>query len=164
MLPDLTTLPITCQKTIPEEYIDIMGHMNVTWYIYLFDQATRTFFRSFGFGEPYVERTGMGSFALEQHIRYLGEVRLGDQVTLRTRALGRSEKTLHFIHFMLRDRDGSLAATSELVGAHADLTLRRIAPFPLEVVQALDRVLAEHARLPWQAPVCGVMGVHKRTG
>ncbi len=158
---DLSTLPVTNQKTIPEEYIDIMGHMNVMWYIHIFDYGTRHLFDIFGFGEDYVRQTGMGSFALESHIRYLGEVRMGESVTVHSRLLDRSEKTLHFFHFMTRDHDGTLAATLEVLGAHTDLTKRKITPFPLEISHRLDQVLAAHQSIPWETPVCGFIGVRK---
>lgn len=158
---NLTSLPVTNQKTIPPEYIDIMGHMNVMWYIHIFDYGTRNLFHSFGFGEEYVHQTGMGSFALESHIRYLGEVRLGESVTVRSRLLDRSEKTLHFIHFMTRDSNMELAATVEVLGAHIDLKARKITPFPQVILDRLDPLIAAHQRLNWEAPVCGSIGVRK---
>jgi len=159
---DLSPLPITNRKTIPPEYIDIMGHMNVMWYIHIFDYGTRSLFDSFGFGEDYVLQTGNGSFALDSHIRYLREVRLNELVTVRSRVLDRSAKTIHFIHFMTRDRDEALAATIEVLGAHADLTQRKVTPFPPQVLARLDPLLAEHQNLPWQAPLSGCLGVRKK--
>lgn len=158
---NLADLPITNTKDITEEFIDIMGHMNVMWYIHLFDYATRNLFASFGLGADYIERTGMGSFALESHIRYLVEVRLGELVTVRSRLMDRGDKTLHFMHFMVRERDAALSATIEVVGAHSDLTKRTIAPFTPEILEKLDPLLAAHQSLPWEAPVCGCMGVRR---
>ena len=154
---DYAQLPITNQKTIPEEYIDLMGHMNVMWYTHLFDTATFNFFEMFGFGREYHTQTGKGSFALEQHLRYLAEVRQGESITIRTRALGRSAKRFHFMHFMLHDASGKLAATTELVGSHVDMSLRRTSPLPEDIAAGFDAILAEHTRIEWPAPVCGAM-------
>jgi acyl-CoA thioester hydrolase len=159
---DLSSLPITNHKVIPKEYMDIMGHMNVMWYIHLFDDGTRNFFRSFGFGEDYVRRTGMGSFALESHVRYRAEVKVGEAVTVRSRVLARSAKTIHFMHFMTRDHDGMLAATIETLSAHADLSRRKVVPYPPEILGQLDPLLNVHQQLPWEAPVCGFIGVRKK--
>jgi len=159
---DLSPLPVTNHKVIPENYIDIMGHMNVMWYIHIFDIATRNLFNSVGFGEEYVRRTGNGSFALEAHIRYLSEVKLGDAVTVRSRVLAHSAKTLHFMHFMTKDHDESLAATIELLGAHADLSQRKVTPFPPEILSRLDPLLEAHQKLPWEAPLSGTMGVRNK--
>jgi acyl-CoA thioesterase FadM len=98
-----------------------------------------------------------GSFALETHTRYLSEVTIGSQVTVRTRLLGRTPKRIHFMHFMSIDGTGALAATQEHIGAHIDMRVRRMAPFADELLVRYDAILAEHDRLPWEAPVCGSM-------
>ena len=158
---NLNDLPITNTQEILEDYIDIMGHMNVMWYMHIFSYGSRNLFDSFGFGEDYVHRTGNGSFALEAHIRYLNELRLGDTAIVRSRLIDRSDKVIHIMHFMIRERDGALAAINEVVGAHADLTARRITPYPPEVIAALDPILEAHQALPWDAPMCGSIGIRR---
>ena len=159
---DPTSLYASYQITISDELIDVMGHMNVMSYIQIFDIATKRFFSTFGITEEYVRNTNMGSFALEQHIRFLHEVRLGQQITVYTRVLARSDKAIHFIHFMMRDHDNTLAATSELVGAYANLTDRRTAPFPPQIAEKIDQYLVSHNKLDWDPLVCGVMGVNNK--
>jgi acyl-CoA thioester hydrolase len=155
---DLSNLPITNQKTIPEDYIDLMGHMNVMWYTHLFDIASFNFFELFGFGHEYYTETGNGGFALEQHTRYLAEVRLGESVTVHTRALNRTVKRFHFMHFLVKDESGELAATTELVGTHVDMSIRRTSPLPEKIAADFDEILAAHAQFKWEAPICGAMG------
>ena len=154
---DLTKLPLTHQATITEEYMDEMGHMNVMWYTHHFDQATWTFFASFGMGLSYFENEVAGSFAMEQHTRYLAEVLKEQSITLRTRALGRSQRRIHFMHSMTIQESGLLAATTELVGVHIDLTTRRSSPLPSHIACSFDSLLEQHRQLEWDAPSCGVM-------
>jgi len=154
---DYSKLPITYQKTIPEDFIDLMGHMNVMWYTHLFDRATFHFFELFEFGHIYHTKTGNGSFALEQHTRYLEEVKQGESVTLRTRALGRTAKRFHFMHFMMNDNNGKLGATMEIVGTHVDMSVRRTSPMPEYIAAGFDEILEVHSGLDWDAPVCGAM-------
>ena len=153
----LAGLPITLRQHIPEEYRDIMGHMNVMWYTHLFSMAFGRFADEFGFGEAYFRAKGTGSFALETHTRYLAEVRVGNHVTVRSRLLGRSEKRIHFMHFMTIDESNALAAVQEHVGAHIDMRVRRMAPLPPEITERFDRLVARQNALGWDAPVCGVM-------
>lgn len=153
---DLSKLPLTHQATISPEHLDVMGHMNVRWYTALFDEATFTFFNLFGLDADYLQNTHAGSFALEQHTHYLAEVRLGETVKIYSRALDRSIKRLHYMHFMLK-ADGKLAATTELVSSHADLLARRTTPLPESLASAYDQLLAQHQELDWAAPLCGVI-------
>ncbi|MBI3837981.1 MAG: thioesterase family protein [Planctomycetia bacterium] len=154
---DLSALPITYRSYIPDSYRDEMGHMNVMWYTHLFSCAFEKFAEQFGFNEAYFRANYAGSFALETHVCYLSEVRIGQNVTVRSRALGRSAKRLHFMHFMTIDSSGALAATQEHVGAHIDMKIRRMAPFPENIASRFDKLVEEQNKIGWKAPVCGAM-------
>ena len=154
---DLAPLPITGRKTIPEEYLDEMGHMNVMWYTHLFSEATGEMFQLFGLTDDYCEVNNAGAFALECHLRYLAEVRVGKTVRIHSRLVGRSEKRWHFMHFMAIEDDQRIAATAEFVGAYIDMRVRRTSPIPLEMALQFDQVLAEHDALDWDLPLCGII-------
>jgi acyl-CoA thioester hydrolase len=154
---DLSGLPVTYQAKIPPDFRDEMGHMNVMWYTHLFSCAFEKFADEFGFNEAYFRAHNAGSFALETHVRYLSEVHVGWNITIRSRCLGRSQKRIHFMHFMTIDESGKLAAIQEHVGAHIDMTQRRMAPMPQEILERFDALVAKQNQLGWHAPVCGVM-------
>ena len=150
-------LPLFHRATIPADYLDPMGHMNIRWYIALFDQAAWKFFGSIGMSRPYFEQEQGGLFALKQFISYLAEVHVGETVAIRTRVLGRSVKRLHFMHFMVNESRQNLAATLETLTSHADLAIRRTSPFPARFAESLDDYIDRHEQLGWPAPVCGVI-------
>jgi acyl-CoA thioester hydrolase len=154
---EVNTLPLFHRATIPEEYLDTMGHMNVRWYVALFDEAGWRFFASFGMGREYFLAQDAGGFALQQIISYLAEVLAGETVAIRTRVLGRSVKRIHYMHFMVNETTGRLASTMEVLGANADMTIRRTAPYPPEIARRIDAILAKHKQLGWEAPVSGVI-------
>lgn len=155
---NLLDLPITAQAEIPTSYLDEMGHMNVMWYTHLFSRAVWGLFQRIGFTHDYMLSNRAGSFALELHVRYLVEVKAGQHVTLRTRALNRTPKRIHYQHFMTIDeRDGVLSATGEIVSAHVDMNIRRQSPFPESIAATFDELLTAHRALAWDAPVCGTM-------
>lgn len=155
---NLRDLPITAQAEIPTSYLDEMGHMNVMWYTHLFSRAVWGLFNLIGFNGDYMKSAHAGSFALELHVRYLTEVRAGQHVTLRTRALDRTPKRIHYMHFLsIDDRDDALSATGEIVSAHVDMNVRRQSPFAESIAAAYDKLLDAHRALAWPAPVCGTM-------
>jgi len=154
---DLNGLPVTHEEVIPESYLDEFGHVNVMWYSYFFSCATGNFFAHHGMSAEYFIQRDAGAFALEAHVRYLAELRVGTRVTVRSRAVGRSEKRFHNLHFVVNEDDGVISATGEFVGAHIDMKHRRMAPLPPDVALALDRLIDEHNRLGWDPPLCGTM-------
>ena len=156
---NLAPLPITYEATIPESYLDSMGHMNVMWYTHLFGKATCGLFHLVGMNRQYFQDNHAGSFALAQFFRYRKEVRVHEHVTLRSRLVARSEKQFHVIHFMTKGDEHVLAATGEFLAAHIDMQTRRTSPFAPNIAENLDRLLAQHSALDWDAPISGAIEI-----
>ncbi len=156
-IDDIRRLPLTHTATIPEDYLDVMGHMNMMWYSHLFVMGLRGLMASIGFGDLHDKKYHHGAFALEAHLRYLSEVRVGHDVSIHARIVGVSEKRYHFLLFMANDTNEDVAAMLEHLGSYADLRIRRTAPIPEPFVTRLCDLAAEHAKLSWEAPLCGVM-------
>lgn len=154
---DVSVLPRTYGEVIPVSYLDRMGHMNVMWYTHLFGAAVRDFYDLIGLTDRYMRDNHVGVFALEAHIRYVSEVKAGQAVTVRTRALARTEKRMHYMHFLVIDESDKLSAFCEFVAAHIDMKIRRQSPILEPVASAFDRIVAEHRGLGWDPPVCGAM-------
>lgn len=157
-LDKIIVLPEVYRFTVPDDYRDAMGHMNMRWYLAIFDEAGIPLFDTFGLTLEYYARHQTGGFDLEHHIHYLNEVRIGDTLSLRARLIGRSNKRLHYLLFMVNETRGLLSSIFECVNSYADLSVRRTAPYPPEIAANIDAMLAEHRALDWDAPTCGVMG------
>ena len=61
--------------------------------------------------------------------------------------------------FMANETRGVLSSIFECVHAHADLSVRRTAPFPAQAAARIDAYIAAHRALAWPAPVSGTMGI-----
>lgn len=158
-IAQLEQLPLTNHTTITDGHLDLMGHMNVRHYLGHFDDATWHFFARFGMDHHYYTTSGNGSFALQQFIFYLAEVRADETIAIRSRLYGRTDKRFHFLHFMINETTGKLAATVEMLGSHANLTARRTSPLPPHITASFDALLAEQNQLNWPAPLCGAINL-----
>ncbi len=156
-LADLESLPLGYRQTVPAEWLDGNAHMNVMWYTHLFSCALGDLFKRVGLTKEYFVTNQAGTFALEGHIRYLNEVREGQTVNVRTRLIGRSEKRFHMLHFLVNEDRSVLSAMMEGIGTHVDLRVRRSSPLGPAVAAAMDELIAQHSRLPWEPPLCGAM-------
>jgi acyl-CoA thioester hydrolase len=153
----VTQLPLMMKKVIPPEYEDINGHVNIKHYLGLHDEAGWYFFALIGLDETYFTERRNGLFDLEHHLHYVAELHVGDEVAIYARMLARTAKRMHGIWFIVNETRNQLSNTFEFVTSHADLTARRTSPFPNDVAASIDAVIAEHAKLTWDAPLCGVM-------
>jgi acyl-CoA thioester hydrolase len=156
-MTDLTKLPSYHRQTIPADYMDRMGHMNVRYYMAVFDAATWRMFADAGLNESYFSTTENGVFVLKQFIQYLAEVRPGETVAVHTRMLGLTDKRIHLMHFMANQDTNELAAIIESLITHANLKVRRAAPLPSEIAAGFRSRLAKDQHLDWDSPVSGMM-------
>ena len=130
------------------EWIDHNGHLNLAYYIVLFDEATDALWQAIGLGEPYRIRTGYGTFAVETHTLYISELIEGDATTAASLIIEVDRKRLHIAHELRRDRDGAVAAWQELMYLTVDLTTRRSVPWPDETLASLRAGRHAHAAMP----------------
>lgn len=156
-LEQIRQLPQFMTKVIPPEFEDINGHVNIQHYLGIYDEAGWPFFAMIGMDESYFTEGRKGIFDLEHHLHYLAELHVGDTVAVHGRLLARTAKRLHGMWFIVNETRSQLANTFEFVSSHADLELRRTAPFPDDMAAKLDTLIAAQATLSWSAPVCGVM-------
>ena len=129
------------------EWIDWNGHMNLAYYVVLFDKATDLLFNELGLGLDYRENRQLGTFVVETHLLYERELLVGERVRVATQILGSDDKRLHLAHEMYRLSDGSRAAAQELMFLHIDMRLRRTAPFPPDRRERVEAATAAHAAL-----------------
>jgi acyl-CoA thioester hydrolase len=132
------------------EWIDSNGHMNLAYYVVVFDLATDKLYAKLGIGDAYREATGNSCFTAETHTLYEREVRVGEKLLVHTWLLGSDAKRLHYFHELFHADSGERSAVQELMALHIDMRMRRVAPFPDEQRVALADAVASYApaRLP----------------
>ena len=136
------------RDVVRPEWIDSNHHMNVGYYLVVFDLATDEFMRWVGLGQDYRRARRVTTFCLEAHVTYHKEVREGDPLRFTTQLLGHDAKRLHYFHQMYHAEEGYLAATNELMSLHVSEETRRGAPMAPEVLERLRLIQTAHDRLP----------------
>jgi acyl-CoA thioester hydrolase len=129
------------------EWIDANGHMNLAYYVVLFDYATDALFEAIGIGLRYKDDTNHGTFVAETHNLYERELLVGERVRVATRILGADSKRLHLAHEMFSLANGQRAATQELMYLHIDLSARRVVPWLPEAYEQVTTAAAAHSHL-----------------
>lgn len=143
--------------TVPESWADSNGHMNIRWYIVVFDDAGDDLHERIGLTPDFHRRHRTGTMDLEHHTNFVNEIMPGESVAVYARLVARSPKRLHYVMFLVNETKGKLAAIFECMNAFADLTIRKTAPFPAEIQAKIDAWLDRDANLDWPPPVSGAM-------
>jgi len=124
---------------IQEEWLDYNGHMNVAYYVLVFDQAEEQFFKNIGLGELVAKETNISWMVLENHITYDDEVSLDQEVAINIRVVDHDTKRLHlYLEMVTEGEDGYLTSTLEQMVICADLNQRKSTEFPAEVRKNIE--------------------------
>ncbi len=148
--------------SVRPEWIDYNGHMNMGYYLVVFDLATDAFLAWAGLDATHRRTHGVTTFCLEGHVTYHREVRAGDPLRFTTLLLAHDAKRLHYIHAMYHADDGYLAATNELMSLHVSEATRRGAPMAPAVLERLALVQRAHDALPRPPQVGRTIGLGSR--
>jgi len=150
-------LPAQLSMSIPPQWEDRNGHVNVQYYLGLYELGGYEVLAQVGVGDACLAAQGVGLFDFEHHILYRAEILVGQRVSTYNRILGMNEKRFHGMYFIVNDTLDRLACSIEYITAAVDLQQRRSTVFPPAVFQGLQQQLAWHQQLDWPAPMCGSM-------
>ena len=154
--------PIIHTTTIRREWLDYNDHLNVAYYLLIFDQAGEALVHSLGLGEEVTRLTGISWVVLENHITYDNEVKLGDMVDVRMQLLDYDQKRLHlYFEMHVKGNKGYLAATLEQMLLCVDLNKRRSTQFPDNVHAEIQSLSRRHADLPQPGNIGRQIGIRR---
>lgn len=139
---------------VKPEWIDHNGHLNVAYYVVLFDHCVDEFFDQIGLGATYVALGNSSTFTVEAHITYQKELKVDTPVCLTLQVLDYDEKRLHLHVELFHATEGFLSATWEQMSLHVDMNTKRASPFPKDVLEEIDQMLQSHKEIS-QSPVIG---------
>jgi len=147
--------------SVRPEWIDANAHMNVAYYVLAFDLAIDDLWLKFGIDATYIETRRLSTFAVESHVSYVRELREGEPYRITSQILAYDAKRIHQFMRMYHATEGFLAATSEWLNLHVDLSARRVAPWPDDVVARIERLALAQIDTAWPDAVKGCIEVRE---
>ena len=129
---------LSSQKII-KDWIDYNGHMNVAYYLLIFDKYGADNLNTiFKMGEHSAKTTGMSTMMVETNITYNQELRLDDEVDINLLYFDHDKKRLQYKFEMIHKEKKYLASTIEVLALYVDLDHRKVAEFEQEKVKIME--------------------------
>ena len=125
-------------KKIIKDWIDYNGHMNLSYYILVFDMGAEVILSKFKMGEHSAKTTKKSTMVVETHTNYIREVKQNDEVIVSLSHLDHDKKRLHYKLEMREKSTNDLSATTEVLALYMDLDKRKVSEFEEEKVKIID--------------------------
>ena len=134
------SLLLTTKKII-KEWTDYNNHMNLSYYILVFDMGAEVILSKFKMGEHSAKTTKKSTMVVETHTTYNKEVKEDDEVNVMLTYLDHDSKRLHYKLEMYDKAKDILSATTEVLALYIDLDKRKVADFEDEKIKIMDEFI-----------------------
>ena len=131
-------------KIIKKEWTDYNKHMNVAYYVLVFDEAWEVMLQKFQMGENSAKTTEMSTMVVETYITYKNEVKEGEEVDIFLNYFNHDKKRLHYRLEMFQKPSKKLSATIELLSLYVDLKKRKVSDFENEKINLMENFISKN--------------------
>ena len=131
-------------QIIKKEWTDYNEHMNMAYYVLVFDKAWEIILAKFKMGEDSAKTTKKSTMVVEINTTYNHEVKQGDEVEIVLTHFDHDKKRLHFKMEMYEKSKKTLSATIEMLSLYIDLNLRKVAEFEEEKTKIMDEFIKQN--------------------
>ena len=125
-------------QIIKKEWTDYNKHMNVAYYVLVFDESWEVMLQKFKMGEDSAKTNGMSTMVVETYITYNNEVKEGEEVEVFLTYFDHDKKRLHYKLEMIEKSSKKLSATIELLSLYVDLKKRKVSEFEEEKINLMQ--------------------------
>ena len=135
---------LSTQKII-KEWTDYNHHMNVAYYVLIFDlYGAEVLMTKFKMGEHSAKTTKKSTMVVESHITYNQEVNEEDEVNVNLIYFDHDKKRLQYKFEMIHKEKKFLASTMEFLSLYVDLNERKVSQFEDEKIEIMNNFIEKN--------------------
>ena len=125
-------------EKVIKEWTDYNGHLNVAFYVRIFDIAADIMLDNFKMGGESAKQDKRTTFVAEMYTTYNQEVRLGEEVETHVTYVDHDKKRIHYRLSMFHKEKKYLAATNEVLSLYVDLSKRKVVEFDPDRIKLMN--------------------------
>ena len=131
-------------QIIKKEWTDYNNHMNMAYYVMVFDQIWENMLKKFMMGENSAKTNKRSTMVVETHTTYNNEVKQGEEVEINVTFFDHDKKRLHFKLEMIETTSRKLSATLESLSLYIDLEKRKVTEFEDDKIKLMNSFIDEN--------------------
>ena len=134
-------------KKIVKDWTDYNGHMNVAYYVLIFDiYGAEKLMSDFKMGEHSAKTTNKSTMVVESHITYNQEIKEGEEVDVNLTYFDHDKKRLQYKLEMIHKSKKYVASTIEILALYVDLQQRKVSEFEKEKIKIMQEYIEKNKK------------------
>ena len=129
---------------VKKEWVDYNNHMNMAYYVLVFDQAWEVALEKFKMGGAAAKDLNRSTMVVETNTKYISEVKEGEMVNVNLNYFDHDKKRLHLKMEMISQKTNKLSASMEWISLYIDLNNRKVTEFEEEKVKIMRNFIEQN--------------------
>ena len=131
------------QKII-KEWVDYNNHLNMAYYVLIFDQACEVILERFKMGADSAKNEMRSTMVVETNTRYISEIKQGDEVDVMLTFFDHDKKRLHLKLEIIEKKTKKISASIEWLSLYVNLETRKVTAFESEKINLMDNFMSQN--------------------
>ena len=131
------------QKII-KEWVDYNNHLNMAYYVLIFDQALEVILEKFKMGANSAKKNQRSTMVVETNTKYISEVKENDEVDIMLTFFDHDKKRLHLKLEMIEKKTKKISASIEWLSLYINLEARKVTEFENEKIKIMDHFIDQN--------------------
>ena len=131
------------QKII-KEWVDYNNHLNMAYYVLIFDQACEVMLEKFKMGAVSAKNERRSTMVVETNTKYINEVKQGIEVDIMLTFFDHDKKRLHLSLNMIEKQTKKISSSIEWLSLYVNLETRKVTEFENEKIIIMNDFIKQN--------------------
>ena len=131
-------------QNIIKKWVDYNNHLNMAYYVLIFDQALEVILEKFKMGAKSAKTEKRSTMVVETNTKYINEVQEGIVIDIFLTFFDYDKKRLHLKMEMVEKKTKKISASIEWLSLYVNLETRKVTEFESEKIIIMDSFIKEN--------------------
>ena len=143
LLNQIVSVYLKSEKII-KEWVDYNNHLNMAYYVLIFDQACEVLLEKFKMGAESAKTEKRSTMVVETNTKYISEVKEGNEVDTMLTFFDHDKKRLHLKLEIIEKKTKKVSASIEWLSLYVNLETRKVTEFENKKVAIMNNFIEQN--------------------
>jgi len=131
-------------EKIIKEWVDYNNHLNMAYYVLIFDQACEVLLEKFKMGAESAKTEKRSTMVVETNTKYISEVKEGNEIDTMLTFFDHDKKRLHLKLEIIEKKTKKISASIEWLSLYINLETRKVTEFENKKVAVMNNFIEQN--------------------
>jgi len=131
-------------EKIIKEWVDYNNHLNMTYYVLIFDQACEVVLEKFKMGAESAKTEKRSTMVVETNTKYISEIEEGNEVDVMLTFFDHDKKRLHLKLEIIEKKTKKISSSIEWLSLYVNLETRKVTEFENEKITIMNNFIEQN--------------------